>query len=522
MDDDPLSGFGLRPVTLTDQARFDACFQSLVEPLSDYTFSQLFTWGNSLRILWKEIRGHMCVFANGTGDLTLLMPPIGEGGSDRALSEVFEIMNAYNAAHGVCERSRVEYASEELVGRLNRSGLVLVPMGADYVYDVNRMIELGGGDLASKRQLKNRFLRNYQWRVEEYDRRRHMGSCLGLLHLWKKQQDAHHNVERLTSAVKRHQEAVACEMALEHADRLRYKGLVVYVRPEGEADGWSLRGFTFGEALGSDQSSIIIEKTDLGVRGLAQFIFSEFCRRCWAERPLVNAGDDWGLETLAWTKMSYRPVKLLQKYEFRLAPRVAVRMPVGGREGAGRGDGQLLLFPEMPDPAPTANESGETTVRRARKSDVTEAVRLEQSCFNVHCFTKRRLQYLQQSPSAVFLVAEHGGRIVGQGISLVRRHKRELSGRIYSLAVKDEHRRQKLGQRLLRGMIDDLAARGVKRVYLEVEQSNTAAVGLYERNGFRSVGVLRDYYGQGRPGLHMRCAIRAAGDAKETAEETGA
>ncbi len=35
-------------------------------------------------------------------------------------------------------------------------------------------------------------------------------------------------------------------------------------------------------------------------------------------RPLVNVGDDWGLETLAWTKQSYRPVKMLQKY--RAAP----------------------------------------------------------------------------------------------------------------------------------------------------------------------------------------------------------
>ena len=52
-------------------------------------------------------------------------------------------------------------------------------------------------------------------------------------------------------------------------------------------------------------------------KGLAQFIFSEFCRVNWFDRPLVNVGDDWGLETLAWTKQSYRPVKMLQKYVLR-------------------------------------------------------------------------------------------------------------------------------------------------------------------------------------------------------------
>ena len=52
--------------------------------------------------------------------------------------------------------------------------MLLQPMGADYVYDVNRMIDLAGGDLSSKRQAKNRFLRNYRYRVETYDAARHL------------------------------------------------------------------------------------------------------------------------------------------------------------------------------------------------------------------------------------------------------------------------------------------------------------------------------------------------------------
>ena len=55
MDDDPFSGWGLRPVELTDRDVLTPYFTSLSEPLSDYTFSQLFTWRNSLRILWKQI-----------------------------------------------------------------------------------------------------------------------------------------------------------------------------------------------------------------------------------------------------------------------------------------------------------------------------------------------------------------------------------------------------------------------------------------------------------------------------------
>src|SRR5258708_200658 len=189
MDDDPFSGLGLRPVELADRPVLTSCFASLSEPLSDYTFSQLYTWRNSLRILWKMIRGHLCVFANGTGDLTLLMPPIGDTGSGSALAEAFELMDTYNRRRGVLDRSRVEYVSAELMARFNHVALLVQPMGADYVYETSRMIDLAGGDLASKRQAKNRFMRNYPYRAEPYVASAHRAGCLALLDQWKIHQD---------------------------------------------------------------------------------------------------------------------------------------------------------------------------------------------------------------------------------------------------------------------------------------------------------------------------------------------
>ncbi len=474
MGSDPFSPLGLRPIELADRAVFDSHFATLRRPLSDYTFAQLYTWRNSLRILWKPLRGHLCVFANGTGDLTLLMPPIGDTGGDAALAEAFELMNGYNAAHGAAGRSRVEYASEELLGRFDAGTFKAVPMGADYVYDVARMIDLQGGDLSSKRQAKNRFLRNYEHRVETYDRARHAADCAALLGRWKDHQDGQHAEEPDTNAVKRQKESVATLMSLESASELGLRGLVVYVRdarsdnPQSaiqnpQSSDWSLRGFTFGEALGAEQSSITIEKTDLAVKGLAQFIFSEFCRAEWAGRPLVNVGDDWGLETLAWTKMSYRPAQMLQKFVLRRDAAVAVMTP----------------------PAPAAlvelKPVTDATVRFAKKDDIAAAEDLERSCFPDSAFslTKRQLRYLQQRPSAVFLVAEGAGQLVGEGIALVRQHKHGSSGRIYSLAVSPESRGRRVGQRLLKRMVEELTARGVRRVYLEVEHSPPAACGAF-------------------------------------------
>jgi ribosomal protein S18 acetylase RimI-like enzyme len=40
-------------------------------------------------------------------------------------------------------------------------------------------------------------------------------------------------------------------------------------------------------------------------------------------------------------------------------------------------------------------------------------------------------------------------------------------------------------------------------VYLEVEDSNSSAIALYEHAGFQRTGTLSDYYGPGRAAVHM-------------------
>lgn len=500
MDVDPILGWGLRQVELADRAMFDSHFASLAAPLSDYSFSQLYTWRKSLRIYWRMLEGHLCVFANGTGDLTLLMPPIGDGDSDRALRAAYELMDDYNQKKGVPDRSRVEYVSDELAARFSAAGLMRQSMGADYIYDVGRMIDLPGGDLASKRQSKSRFMRNYPHRVERYDAAQHAEGCRRLLASWKERQDARHADDDAAdlNAVKRAKESVATDVCLESAGEVGLKGMVVWVKDParaGLADEWSIRGFTFGEPLGADQSNITVEKTDLEIKGLAQFIFSEFCRQHWPHRPLVNVGDDWGLESIAWTKTSYRPVALLHKYILRreAATQVAVNPT------------RIEVKPEVLDPwsGPSPAAPAEPQIRIAERSDVPAAALLEESCFDKHRIARRQLRYLQSRNSAVFLVAEQEGAVVGDGIALIRQHRTGVTGRIYSLAVTRERRGQKLGQKILVALLDQLRARGVHRTYLEVDTTNQPAVALYEKNGFRPAGLRADYYGPGRPALQM-------------------
>lgn len=65
---------------------------------------------------------------------------------------------------------------------------------------------------------------------------------------------------------------------------------------------------------------------------------------------------------------------------------------------------------------------------------------------------------------------------------------------INTLAVSPERRRQGLATHLLREVMADAAREGARRATLEVRESNTAALELYARLGFRVTARRRSYY----------------------------
>ncbi|MCV9938092.1 GNAT family N-acetyltransferase [Boseaceae bacterium BT-24-1] len=65
---------------------------------------------------------------------------------------------------------------------------------------------------------------------------------------------------------------------------------------------------------------------------------------------------------------------------------------------------------------------------------------------------------------------------------------------ILSIVVAGSKRRSGLGQTLLAAHLALLGARGIGRLFLEVEEGNASAIGLYHRLGFETVGRREGYY----------------------------
>ena len=65
---------------------------------------------------------------------------------------------------------------------------------------------------------------------------------------------------------------------------------------------------------------------------------------------------------------------------------------------------------------------------------------------------------------------------------------------IFNIAVREEHRRQRIVTALLKSALTKAEELGYKRLFLEVRAGNTAAFEMYSKNGFIPLGVRKGYY----------------------------
>lgn len=86
-----------------------------------------------------------------------------------------------------------------------------------------------------------------------------------------------------------------------------------------------------------------------------------------------------------------------------------------------------------------------------------------------------------------------GRKTIGFAVSRMGADEAE----ILSIAIDARHRGRGLSHNLLLTHLGHLAGRGVRRIFLEVEENNAPARRLYERIGFTVVGRRERYYQQG-------------------------
>jgi ribosomal-protein-alanine N-acetyltransferase len=152
---------------------------------------------------------------------------------------------------------------------------------------------------------------------------------------------------------------------------------------------------------------------------------------------------------------------------------------------------------------------GDYQVRLCDRDDITAVIDINAETLPEHYSDYFYYEILTEFPET-FLVAELDGSVVGYvmcrieyGFSHLRRLGLARKGHVVSIAVREAHRGKGVGTLLMRTCQDAMLKKAATESYLEVRVSNTEAVALYQRLGYKVSGRLEAYYKDGEAALLM-------------------
>jgi ribosomal-protein-alanine acetyltransferase len=130
-------------------------------------------------------------------------------------------------------------------------------------------------------------------------------------------------------------------------------------------------------------------------------------------------------------------------------------------------------------------------IRKAQASDIEAVGFIERQQFSVPWPDGYFSDELTNPLSSFWIAVEAASdRVIGFMVFWVIDGMIEL----HQIAVSSDEKRRGVASELLRFLLRMAREWGIDSVYLEVRQSNAAAIGLYEKFGFRKTGQRKGYY----------------------------
>jgi len=129
-------------------------------------------------------------------------------------------------------------------------------------------------------------------------------------------------------------------------------------------------------------------------------------------------------------------------------------------------------------------------VRQMEIHDIFNVVKVEVATYNTPWPQDIFFRELVENTHAHYFVATLDDDVIGYGgMWLV-----VDDAQITNIAIHPSYRGHKYGEKLFKQMIDYGVHHGMKRLSLEVRESNTVAQSMYEKFGLVRAGIRKNYY----------------------------
>lgn len=131
------------------------------------------------------------------------------------------------------------------------------------------------------------------------------------------------------------------------------------------------------------------------------------------------------------------------------------------------------------------------TIQKMEEHHIDDILQIEEMCYGEHHWSKDSfLVELNNHISSYRCAMNEEKKCIGyMGIWKILNE-----AHITTLSVHPEYQNKKIAHKLLLASIDECYKEKIKFITLEVRVSNVKAIHLYEKFGFKSMGVRKKYY----------------------------
>jgi hypothetical protein len=288
---------------LEKKSLFEKYFrESPAQQLSSFSFVNIFAWQEHFSFEFKVLDDCLCVFAGNDLGAFLYLPPLGRSVSAKTMRACFDVMEKKNSGKGV---SRIENVPESLLPFFSEDEFTAYLKSREYCYAKEDVVSFKGHAYKSKRNAYNSFVKEHNFLCLPFSKEM-LDECQGLYEEWAKNRRRNCRDEIYRHMLEENHDVHRLLMRFHR--ELGLLGRVVYI--DGKA-----RAYTFGYPLNENVFCVLLEVADLKIKGLSVYIFREFCADPEVEKfSLINAMDDFGMENVGKTKMSFRPALLVPTY----------------------------------------------------------------------------------------------------------------------------------------------------------------------------------------------------------------
>lgn len=288
----------LRPVELSDRARFDTVLERMGSQSCEASFPNVFMYRRPYGLEFVEIAGRLVVYERGT---RIIHYPLGRTTNPELLHRIsgafveagltdggiYDVPESFLDDYPDCDRFfELEYDEGAI----------------DYLFSIEKIASFTGPKLRKKHNLVKQFQAN--WPYAEVRRITPADIPVAA----KLAADLNSRMEQCEFL---DEEALALQSAWDHFEELGLHGILLFAEP-GYPAGLSVYSF-----MPSDTVDVHFEKADHAVKGASQTLTWQLAVSLRGKAKFMNREQDMNEETLRHAKRSLDPERFFKRYFLR-------------------------------------------------------------------------------------------------------------------------------------------------------------------------------------------------------------